>query len=210
MRHYLAQASPFECQGHGACLLFDIVDSTGMKARHPDWKRRFVYFYEAFTSLVDSLAAEPVMEDRIVHKFLGDAAFAYLPVSLDDDRAVVAPDARLLSRILDRSRRFVAFFEENAEALDIRLRTVLAYVTHIQLVRIPSGTGAGFDALGQGVDFTFRLEKYSSVDGLCMNAMFFGALAEAGTLGGWRLERCAGSVKGWVEPQRFYRAAWPR
>lgn len=98
LRHYLAQASPFECQGHGACLLFDIVDSTGMKARHPGLEAAVRVFYEAFTGLVDSLAAEPVIEGRIVHKFLGDAAFAYLPVSLDEDRAVVQPDPRLLAR----------------------------------------------------------------------------------------------------------------
>lgn len=180
-----------------------------MKSRHHDWKRRFIYFYEAFNSLIDGVSARLEMEHPAVRKFLGDAAFAYLPVSLNDNRPKVIPPLRSIKLILSHVERFERYIRENHAVLGIRFRVVLSYVTHIHLVEFPSGSGPVRDALGQGIDFTFRLEKFATEEAPCVNAMFRAGMESPELVGRWGASRRMAAVKGWAAPQPYYALRWP-
>jgi hypothetical protein len=209
LNQYVSQPRLPETQGNGFCILLDIIDSTTMKSKHTDWKRRFIYFYEAFNSLIDGMAAKLELEHPAVRKFLGDAAFAYLPVSVSDNRPKVIPTSHATNLILSHVQRFERYFRLNREILGIRFRVVLSYVTHIHLVEFPSGSGPVLDALGQGIDFTFRLEKMSSEESPCVNAMFRAGMGTSELLRKWDISRHMATVKGWAAPQPYYLLRWP-
>ncbi len=209
LSQFMAQPRLPETQGNGFCILLDIIDSTTMKSLHTDWKRRFIYFYEAFNSLIDGIIAKLDLEHPAVRKFLGDAAFAYLPVSLNDNRPKVIPPLRSTKLILSQVERFERYMRENHPVLGIRFRVVLSFVTHIHLVEFPSGSGLVLDALGQGIDFTFRLEKMATEESLCVNALFRAGMESPELFGRWRASRRMAMVRGWAAPQPFYSLRWP-
>lgn len=197
---YLSHEVPGEMATQGYCILFDMEDSTAMKTRHGDWKHRFVFFYEAFCSLIDRICRKEEIDGEPVLKFLGDAAMAYIPCKEADTKRSVG----FLTAVLE----FRQFLFDMHDLLGVRVRTVLTYLDHIQLVEIPRGAGSSRDALGQGIDFTFRLEKFGSADTVCLNEMFRASIGQSrdGCLATIEFLPCRRQVKGWPEPQTFWLA----
>lgn len=197
---FLGQKPAIDTSSEGYCILFDMEDSTAMKTLHADWKDRFVFFYEAFCSFVDRICRQQNFSHEPILKFLGDAAMAYIPCNKDEGSRSQA--------ILGAVQEFRNFLASVHHVLGIRVRTVVTFLDHIQLVDIPRGACGTRDALGQGLDFTFRLEKFGSGDSICLNGMFREQLGPLGgdCLRGYEMLPCRRLVKGWSAPQAFWLA----
>ncbi len=206
---------------NGFLILFDIKDSTARKREYKDrWVAQTGALYDAFTAMCVDVSRELSLELLNI-KFRGDGLMAFFKSSdasrkAADERAPSEASLSLLRSALEfRSEVHIGRADELG---DMRLKTVLTYLTGIYPVSIKgdgdSGHGQGYDVLGRGIDFAHRLETFGDASHIVVNDWLYESLpmVEESVEVIWqehnrlRLDgiRCKKRIKGWEQPEPFW------
>jgi hypothetical protein len=203
---------------YGFCVLFDIIGSTEIKLEYSEsWRKRFIIVYDSFRKLFDAIGKElKTLEadfdiSDCVLKYIGDGLLAYFPIekSCGQCSQSSTPKVKHAHCIMDNVLTFLREINSKTDTLGIKLKTVVTYLTDIELV----GELDGFkqrDALGRGIDFSFRLEKFADATHIVTNKlmethllMSVGAEQNWITRNGCLSVPCERFLKGWTTPQGF-------
>lgn len=161
------------CSGY--LFLADIKDSTLRKKIDSLWAERTGVVYEEFSNFCISLKNDLNLDIPII-KYLGDGlmAFAKTPGgshSIDEK----VPNVKLTMDLIGKIFEFINLVHDNSDLSGLRLKVVFTYLTNLKIVNV----GSNVDILGRGVDFSFRLEKFSDATHLTVNRMVYKAIEDS-------------------------------
>ena len=202
----------------GFCIIVDIKDSTKRKINIPNWKIHTKTIYNAFLKLIDSitdycnncsnrceLSNKDMVKnlEKIMCKFTGDGGVAFLLTKNTNNNI-------LSWCILNNIYQYINEIKDKElnELLDfLNIKFIITYLTEIYIY---SNEENNFkDVMGRGMDFSFRIEKYSAPTHITINKLFFNNIKEFLknkniNKNNFSYIQCRKNIKGWNNPQIFY------
>lgn len=181
-----------KCNGY--FVLFDIKDSVARKkAADSNWVDQTTHIYSEFDALTRNICDELATLKQPVAKNMGDAVMAFF--ESDDVSEETA------SKFTDMVMEFRMKIHESALnnwLHNIKLNSVVAYLDNIYRVN--------GDVLGVGIDFAFRLEKFSDLTHVVINNGLANLLGcdKTGKYKLFDAIECSKSMKGWSTPENFF------
>ena len=200
----------------GFCIILDIKDSTKRKKTINNWELHTKSIYNAFVKFTNYLTQDcdkcnnkcklesqcPKEIDKIMCKFTGDGGVSFLlsktknigPLSW----CILHNIYQFINEINDKE------LNELLEFLNIKF--VVTYLTGIYLYEADNNFK---DVIGRGMDFSFRIEKYSAPTHIVINRLFYNNIEEylknndLNILNFISIE-CKKNIKGWDPAQPFY------
>lgn len=230
---------------NGYAMLFDIIDSTNRKRDHASlWYAHTDAFYKGVKRFSDSIfdittdgtfaGKFESLDDKdktVVVKFVGDSGLIFLPQSYASSPSTDEfPPIELSVEILSRVNRFCNDAHTCQSLGDMKLKTVVTYLTKIRPIRFYSSDSTSvklsheknismpqIDIIARGIDFTFRLEKFAGHTHVVINKMLGDSITDGQTGSSdeykeikidtkeqYYLVPCRKNIKGWEGPQTFY------
>lgn len=191
---------------NGFLVLLDVKDSTIRKIHYGEkWAIQTGILYSAFRRYFQSLATQIGAEQTVI-KFIGDGLLVFYPGTIGKEKNKNQEcDAKLSEFLIEKTLEFVNMVHEQDEFCGLKLKSVLAYLTGIQLIN--TGRGGEIDVLGRGIDFAFRLEKFADTTHIVLNEMFAKAYTKAieksksSTSKKFELIWCRRKMRGWEDPK---------
>lgn len=192
----------------GICILFDVIGSTRLKKEFPEsWRRRFEDFYKLVDRLAEILSAAPIawMANPVV-KHLGDGVLLFFPIAKTSKKTKGFLQREVAEFVFGELLQFWAYLDAEFDSRRIRVKTVVTALNDIHYFgdKHSSGTSVN-DALGRGIDFTFRLEKFGDSGHLVLNDLMYKSISVVqDEKSGYLTIKCKRHVKGWDESQEFW------
>lgn len=182
-------------------IIIDIKDSTKRKMNKSLWALHTNYVYSLFCAKLDELCKKSSDNKlkKIIHKFTGDGGMCFI-----ETENISKPDHNLSFIVLNKVKEIIYEISKNEEIFEgLKIKTVLTYLTDIFYLEIDNNKNS-IDVVGRGIDFSFRLEKYSEPDFIIINKLFYNSISQF--IEGRKLTviKCERSIKGWENYQTFY------
>lgn len=187
---------------NGYIIIIDIKDSTKRKMNKSLWASHTNYVYSLFCAKLDELCQDNKLK-KIIYKFTGDGGMCFIETENTSE-----PNSDLSFSVLDKVKEIMNKISENEKNFEgLKIKTVLTYLTDIFYLEIDNNTDNNknsIDVVGRGIDFSFRLEKYSEPDFIIINKLFYNSISEF--IEGKKLTviKCERAIKGWENYQTFY------
>lgn len=165
---------------NGFFILFDIKDSTARKEEYGKvlkWAHQTEKVYVVFKKLCEDIENNGNL-DLVVTKSLGDGFFGFFKSSDSKGTAInQTPAPGQANIVFEKSLRYREEIHAETELFgNMRLKSVITYLTDIAVIPLEKGNGDEKDALGRGIDFSFRLEKFADATHIVINEMMAKAL----------------------------------
>ena len=170
----------------GYLILVDIKNSTSRKINlkknleknfEEKWVTDTKDMYKSFSDMIDTLKKDfQNNKFEIIVKFIGDMAMSFIRI-LDSYSQINVISEKILDRIIG----FIEHndkkgLDENDKLDNIKLKIIVTYLDGINKMINPQNLcyicETTKDVLGRGVDFSFRLEKFSDFSHITMNRAF--------------------------------------
>ena len=219
---------------NGYLIIVDIKDSTLRKNKFKGrWIKHTYAIYKSFSCMIEKIKQDFSNELEIVTvKFIGDASMAFIKTSYssspsEDEKFNITISEKILKHITNYLDEITII-----ESLigEIRLKTVITYLTEINIVDIGNidkdikdnnknnednnkdkKSKQQRDVLGRGIDFSFRLEKFADSSHIVINEMFKKSVENYINSKSnneesiYRIVECKKRIKGWKsEYETFY------
>lgn len=183
---------------NGYLIIIDIKDSTKRKINKRKWSSHTHYVYALFCEKLDNLCKNNNKTlKKIIYKFTGDGGMAFI-----ETKNVSEPNNQLSFIVLDNVRQIISEISENENLFeDLKIKTILTYLTDIYYLEINKNN---IDVVGRGIDFSFRLEKYSEPNFIIINKLFYNSIANFIEGKDLTVIKCQRAIKGWDNYQTFY------
>lgn len=188
---------------NGYMIIIDIKDSTKRKMNKSLWASHTNYVYSLFCAKLDELCKDSSNDKlkKIIYKFTGDGGMCFIETANTSK-----PDNNLSFKVLYKVKEIIDEISKNEENFEgLKIKTVLTYLTDIFYLEIDNNeNNNSIDVVGRGIDFSFRLEKYSEPDFIIINKLFYNSISEF--IKGKKLTviECERVIKGWENYQTFY------
>ncbi|MBN8545793.1 MAG: adenylate/guanylate cyclase domain-containing protein [Ignavibacteria bacterium] len=185
---------------NGFLVLLDIKDSTIRKIHYSEkWATQTGILYSAFRRFFESFAEKMGAEQAII-KFIGDGLLVFYPGTIGKEKFKNQEcDPQLAQFLIDNTLEFINAIHEEDEFCGLKLKSVIAYLTGIQL--IDTGASGAKDVLGRGIDFAFRLEKFADTTHIVLNEMIANAIKRTQKISEsqqkFELISCRRKMRGW-------------
>ncbi len=196
---------------NGFLVLLDIKDSTIRKIHYSEkWATQTGILYSVFRRVFQSFAEKMGAEQTII-KFIGDGLLVFYPGTIGKEKFKNQEcDPQLAQFLINNTLEFVNAIHEEDEFCGLKLKSVIAYLTGIQL--IDTGANGEMDVLGRGIDFAFRLEKFADTTHIVLNEMIANAfkktekMSKMNSQQKFELIRCRRKMRGWddAKGEAFY------
>jgi len=213
-----------------AFISYDIVGSTELKAKKPNWPRVIRYFYD----IAEKFATD-MISDTNVWKYLGDEILLYKQICAASELTGIAINAfECLRAVIGELERE---YEEESHLISVKGVLWVAPVTRFSqlplgssvaaeyqrligsihsddvLVSADKGSHRPFDFLGPNIDAGFRLATFARPKQLVVSPMLANYLRKRGSYGdGVKLvdvARLKGVAQGALYPGLWYHQNWP-
>lgn len=185
-------------------IYFDIINSTKRKDDQKYvWVQQTELLYEAVKSLEKYIINflnkyKKKTEIVTVVKTMGDSAYILIKW---DDKNINIDKSTVAKAIFDRVNKFTEIFRDKEDSTDsLRLKTVICYLTDIYLLK---DNKQPVDALGRGIDFSFRIENFARHTHIITNTMFYKEICDLLSKK-FNTVEVKREVKGWDGLQSFY------
>lgn len=190
---------------NGYMIIIDIKDSTKRKMNKSLWASHTNYVYSLFCAKLDELCADDKCNQlkKIIYKFTGDGGMCFI-----ETENISKPESDLSFTVFYKVKEIIDEVSKNEENFEgLKIKTVLTYLTDIFYLEIDNNADDNknsIDVVGRGIDFSFRLEKYSEPDFIIINKLFYNSIVDS--IEGHKLTviKCERSIKGWENYQTFY------
>lgn len=193
---------------NGYLLLIDMKDSTSRKKKYErDWMHQTEAFYQIFNEFVTKIDKDHKDLELIATKFLGDGGMSFfkLSESTHEDANHMA-DSKISCELLNKIYSLMRELEDQQDALGaISIRPVITYLSGVYLFDVEVSGHKMMEIIGEGVDFSFRIEKYADTSHVVINKYFFTSIKDiVEKKQDYIVQKCERTIKGWDRPQDFY------
>lgn len=151
-------------------VLFDIIDSTARKRESGcDWYDQTVLVYTIIDCYYKSLKSIKHLTDgQCCLKRLGDGVMVFISVDREHEpnffKTVLSLAIEVRNKLSDSTK--------NTFKQPLKLKLVCSYLEDIRHIRSEVGDKILTDVLGRGIDFSFRIEKFSGSTHVVLNKYF--------------------------------------
>ncbi|MEI0558175.1 hypothetical protein [Brachyspira intermedia] len=190
---------------NGYMIIIDIKDSTKRKMNKSLWALHTNYVYSLFCAKLDELCENNQCNQlkKIIYKFTGDGGMCFI-----ETKNISKPESNLSFTVFYKVKEIIDEVSKNEDNFEgLKIKTVLTYLTDIFYLEIDNNADNNknsIDVVGRGIDFSFRLEKYSEPDFIIINKLFYNSIVDSIEGNKLTVIKCERYIKGWENYQTFY------